>query len=222
MTAISRDTLATRILERAQMEGSTFIAPTTELVAIIEGECGELHDLLLSRPTNPLTVPLAFTIAGGASSYTFTSAFFSMRGLDWQDGSEWRSLRRASFEERNRSYANHGRRGRELRYDLIGPTLFITPPERAPGNYRLWHDPAYVPFATGATTKDFPNGWEEFVIAGGAAKCLAKEESDPSVQLALKERVRQRILIMTTLRDRAAPRRIVDVYARDDDGWEDE
>jgi len=214
---VSLQTMRETALARAGMENSGFIT-TAEANAVINAEAGELFDLLISRPTNPFTTKLEFTIASG-SEYTLASTFLNLRGLDFQYGAEWIELHRASFRQRNRTAIGARTRANDRMFDLIGPTLYITPSQAAIGTYRLWYDPQFVPLALDADTLDLPNQWHEFITCGAAAKYLTKEESDASVWLALKEKAEARILAATTERDRGAPRRIVDVTGCEEDEY---
>jgi len=199
------------------MENSDFIS-RAEATAIVNNELGDLFDLLISRPTNPFTTLLTFSIATG-NTYALASDFQNFRGLDFQCGSEWTEVHRASFAQRNRSAARTLAKNRL--FDLIGDTLYVTPSENAVGTYRLWYDPQFVALdEVTVTSIDLPNRWEEYAINGAAATFLAKEESDPSVYLALKAKAEARILAATTERDRGAPRAIVDVSGGCIEDWD--
>lgn len=207
MPAVQLVTMRDEARKRAKMEDSAF-APDADVDALINAEGAELWDILISRPTNPFTTSVEFTIASG-NTQAVPDELFSLRALDFKFGSEWIEVRRSTFAERNRS-AVRGR-SRERYFDIIGPTIYITPAEAALGTYRLWYDPAWVPLVGDSDTVTLPNGWEEYIICGAAAQLLAEEESDPSFWEARKAKAEQRILAMTTERDKGAPRGIVDV-----------
>ena len=61
--------------------------------------------------------------------------------------------------------------------------------------------------------------WIDYVVVDVAIKLLQQEESDPSVLMAQKEALKQRIQAMATNRDAGSPGSITDVnvnYAWDD------
>lgn len=217
--AIALSDLRTRILERADMLNSQFIS-TAELNAIINGEGAELHDLVVSRFEDQFTTSLNFSITSG-NSYPLTSTFYKLRGVDFDDGNgQFNAIRKYDWAARNRRVAGGFWRSRTLSYRLVGSNLLITPDDQALGNYRLWYIPPYVDLVADGDLLDYPQYWHECVIAGGAAKCLAKEESDPSAQFQLKAAMQQRIMAMAANRDAGAPERVERVrrnYDYDDD-----
>jgi len=59
------------------------------------------------------------------------------------------------------------------------------------------------------------NGYEVACIYGATATCLAKEESDPSYYLQLKERILTLIRALAAQRDASHPERVTDVVGLD-------
>ena len=57
----------------------------------------------------------------------------------------------------------------------------------------------------------YPQNWHEFIIAGVAAKCLAKEESSTTDQLRSKAEIKERVMAMAASRDAGSRMRIEDV-----------
>ena len=102
----------------------------------------------------------------------------------------------------------------DTRYAVIGSRLRLhpTPTSDVTKGLELW----YVPqFHTLRNLKDlipnvFPNGWEEYVIEGVAARMLEKEESDASAQRARQKEILQRILVMAEDRDIGEPFKMQD------------
>lgn len=219
MASITLANLRTRVLERANMVGSSFVS-TAELNAIINGEGAELHDIVVGAYEDQFTTSLQFTISSG-NTYSLTSSFYKLRGLDIQEGGDWFPLQRYEWHNRNRRTANSYHHAKEIRYRLVGSTLTLTPEDSALGTYRLWYIPGYTDLSADSDELAYPQNWHEFVIAGAAAKCLAKEESDPSVQLGLKEAAKQRIISMAANRDAGGPERIERVRNRyaDEEEW---
>jgi hypothetical protein len=217
--------LKDRVLERADMLGTQFIGQI-ELTAIINGEAAELHDLIVGRFEDQYTTSFDFVLAGtggiALNSLPLQAPFYKLRGVDYDVGSgEYLPLSKYEWADRGRK--NNGRDprfARHLQYRLVGGQLNITPLEQSDGNYRMWYIPGYVDLVGPNDDANFPQNWVEYVIAGSAAKCLAKEESDVSVQLAIKASLRARIEAMAGNRDAGAPEVIE--RTRDRREWDDE
>lgn len=212
MAAISLSTIRTRVLERANMVGSTFVS-TAELNAIINGEAAELNDLVIAAMEDDFTQNTTFTITG-ANTYAVPGTTLKIRGLDIQNGAGWTPLEKCSLRDVRYS-------GNAIAYRQCGPryhwaldTLYFDQLD-ASGTYRLWYIPEYVDLVADGDTIDYPQNWIEFVISGSAAKCLAKEESDPSVQLGLKQAIKVRIQAMAANKDASGPDRIQRTRGRD-------
>ncbi len=200
MATITLAELKARVLERANMVGSDFIA-TAELVSIINGEGAELHDTVVAAYADQLTTELEFSIANGSSTYDVAPEMYELRGVDFSVGDgDWLPLGHFQWNERGVYWGGTFR--------LVGSKIYVTPASMAPGNYRLWYVPEYVNLAADGDALTYPQGWCEAIMAGSAAKCLVKEESDASVQLGLKQQAIKRIEGMAPNRDVSGPETI--------------
>lgn len=214
-SSIALSALRSLVLQRANMENTEFVT-TSELNSIINGEGAELHDLVISRFEDQFTINTTFTISPGSSTFDLTSLpstapFYKFRGLDYQVGnsSDWYPVHKFQWNSRDRRLsARQYFLVREIQYRLVGSNIVLTPTDGAYGTYQLWYIPAYVDLVIDADTLTYPQNWYEFIVAGSAAKCLAKEESDASIQLGLKSAAQQRILAMASNRDAGAPERV--------------
>jgi hypothetical protein len=218
--------LRTRSLQRADMENSTFVAPS-ELLRYINSAYLELYDLLVSKGQEYYVKdpPTEFTVATGAYTYTLPTDFYKLLGVDRQlSADEWIEVRPFNFNERN---ANRRTRARlssgpygALRRRVIGNKLFVTPNDLAPGTYRLWYVPRATELSSESDTVDGVNGWEEYIVLGAAIRCLAKEESDVSVLTAEQARLTRRIEEMAAQRDVGDTERVTDVTLSGYDPYE--
>lgn len=225
MTTISLAALKLAILRRVDMVGSGFI-DDDELVALINTQGAELHDLVVSSHVDRIATKATFTITTTPTfDLTTISAppFYEFRGLDRAEGTDWHEVTRFDFIDRNRT--THGTRGpycRRVRYRLIGDLLYLTPTTDAAGDYRLWYVPEYVDLAADGDTMTFPMHWHEYVINGVAEILLRKEESDASGPRNAKAEMKGRILAMAPQRDAAGPETMIRSRNRrrgyDDDG----
>jgi hypothetical protein len=97
----------------------------------------------------------------------------------------------------------------DTRYKVTGSRLWLhpTPTTDVTEGLELWYVPQFhmLRNAGDLVPNVFPNGWEEYVIEGVAARMLEKEESDASAQRARQKEILQRILIMAEDRDVGEP-----------------
>lgn len=218
--------LRTRVLERANMSTSTgassgFVS-TAELNAIINTEAAELYDTIASAYSDYFTVNLAFTVASGTNTYAMDPTVFELVGVDRLEGTDYLPLTKCSLKEA-RYTSNRGPYylGACLRFHWAGSTLYFDRID-ASGTYRLWYIPQWVDLVADSDALVLPNNWAyAAIISGSAAVLLAKEESDPSVQLGLKQAATARIMAMAANRDVSGPDRIERTRNRGDDcdGW---
>jgi hypothetical protein len=214
--------LKVMVRERADMENSTFIGEN-ELTTYINLAYGEYYDIVVSKYEDNYTVETEFTIASGATAGTLPSDFMKLRGLDYQNGSSFQSLRKFQFSERNNSrdttntYNGHT----ERRYRVSGDRLLILPEDKAPGTYHIWYVPVYPKLVAEADTIGGVNGWEDLVVIQAAIYMLQKEESDVSVLQMQKDAIIKRISSLAANRDVGGIETITDSTSGHNDGWDD-
>ncbi|MHA2064274.1 MAG: phage adaptor protein [Candidatus Thorarchaeota archaeon] len=101
---------------------------------------------------------------------------------------------------------------RSLRYRVMGNRLYFWPQPSAPATMEVWYIPQYQPLENNDDLIDFryPNGWEDFVIEGVAARALEKEESDSTHCRTRQREILQRILASVQDRDVGEPVEMID------------
>lgn len=223
MTTIALVDLVADVRSRADMVDSEFVDDATEVIRWINEEAAKLHDLVVSRFEDQFTTTsVPIIVAPGTSSIPLTTlaltGFYKLRGVDRLENgaSDWQEIRPFDFNNRNRRTSGGAwYRSRVVQYRLVGASILLSPDDACDGTYRVWYIPSFTPLAADGDTIDFPENWHEFVIAGAAAKCLAKEESSTSIQMALQTDVRATILAMAANRDAGSRMRIENVRRRD-------
>lgn len=81
----------------------------------------------------------------------------------------------------------------------------------------IYLDSALTGNVSGSKSFDDPdrfdgiNGWEEYIVIDAAIRALAKEESDPSLLMAEKNEMEQRLQEMADSRDKGRPKRLQNV-----------
>lgn len=211
---ITLATLRTDVRQRADMENSQFVTDA-EVNGFISSSYGKFYDLLVTKFADYyVDDPIEFTLSAGEDSYTLTSTFYKILGLDLKVGNnEYRPLRIFTFEDRNHRSASDVLRGihPQVRYRILGNKIRFTPADRAQGTYRLWQVPRAATLSDDADTIDGINGWEEFIVLDAAIKCLSKEESDTSELTRQRNEIQKRIEDAAASRDIGQPERITDV-----------
>jgi len=202
---------------KADMVGADF-CDDTEITEYINKSIAELYDLLLTTTYgDDYFVSSTNITLTGATTYSLTSnipTFYKLKGVDIQDGGQWRTLRPFMFAERNRQRNAAIDIIDQYRYRLVGNNLqFETNAPPASGTIKVWYVPAATLLTTGSDTFDGVNGWEEYVVLDAAIKCLVKEESDVSALVKFKEDQLQRIMAAAPNRNAAEPQRVTDVNA---------
>lgn len=231
MSSITLTLLMQTVRERCDMLGDTDFLPDDQLTRMINAEAAELHDLVVSRFEEDFTVPVLATIASGntisltnTSIFPTTQPFYKLRGVDWADGTgQYHEVNKFDWIDRNRRYRDYlWIRARDLRYRLVGQTIYFTPDDGAIGSYRIWYIYGFVDLASPGDTLQYPENWHEYVISGCCARALVKEESDASAHLKEKQALKDRIQAAAATRDAGRRGRIQRVRRSplDDRDWD--
>lgn len=201
--------LKTRARQRADMETSDFVSDA-ELVDYVNASLAELYDLLVAAYGDDYFMADAFPISvtSGTSDYNLPTDFYKLKGVDIQDGSDWLTVRPFNFNERNKVQS-----GIEcLRYRLMGSKIKFSPVPTGSSSVQLWYVPVAPTLVDDADTFNDVNNFSEYVVVDTAIKMLQKEESDVSVLMAQKDRLKRRLEEMANNRDAGSPESITDIY----------
>lgn len=228
MSTVTLQTLRTRVRERADMVGSSFVADSaTGIDAWINEANQKLHGMVVDALGEQyVSSSAAFTTVTNQTDYTLPTDFYKLYGVDLFINGFWRSLLPLNNAERN-AYRNAKSNGwfRRAsgwfmpRYQLVGNKLRMYPePDGGMSGTFL-----YAPEATVLTlTTDsvtYPNGWERFIVLDAAIQALLKEESSPSGLIAERDRVVQEIQLAKENRDLGNPQQVVDTAMIDSKYW---
>jgi hypothetical protein len=228
-TTMTLAQLRTAIRQRADMVNSTFISDA-ELNSYINQSYFELYDLLVQKYGDNYYVasPLQFDCDGSSQQYALPNGtnydgadpFYKLLGVDLQLGNQQDSfvtLKPFNFSDRNR-YAVPNFQSfygvTNLRYRLNGDNIWFTPIPASNQTIQVWYVPRLTQLTDDADTCDGISGWTEYIICDAAIKCLTKEESDPSVFMAQKQALIQRIEAAAENRDAANPATVADTQAQ--------
>lgn len=100
----------------------------------------------------------------------------------------------------------------ETKYKITGNRLWLHPTPTSAARLELWYVPQFklLENSDDLIPLQFPNGWEEYIIEGVAARMLEKEESDSSPMRRQQEKALQRILVLAEDRDVGEPHQMQD------------
>lgn len=210
--------LRAAVREQADMVNSQFVTDST-LTSFINSSLSELHDLLIQKFGNNYAVapPFSYLTDGTSDRYALPEDFYKLLGVDLDLGGDPAmrvTLRPFNFSDRNKYVYPHvtpmlGRHS-NLRYKLVGNTIWFTPRPQSNLTLTLWYVPRMAELVNDADVADGVSGWLEYVVVDSAIKCLMKEESDVSAHMARKEQLRRRIEEAAENRDAGFPMTVSD------------
>jgi hypothetical protein len=222
-TTLTLAQLRTAVRQRADMENldqnydNSFIKDD-ELNSYINQSYFELYDLLVQKYGDNYYVasPYSFTTNGSSQFYDLPSDFYKLLGVDLALSNTLDSfitIKPFNFIDRNR-YAVPNFQSfygiTNLRYKLNGNQLWLTPIASNNQTIRVWYVPRLTTLVDDTDTADGISGWTEYIITDCVIKCLQKEESDPSVAMAQKQALIQRIEAAAENRDAGSPATVGD------------
>lgn len=226
---VTLEDLKAIILDQADMTGSSFISDE-RLQYWVNAELRELYDLLVGTFSDYFIKRYQATFGTDITSnfdrVPLPDDFFKLAKVFYlPTGStdDMYTASRIQLEEIPR-YQNHQDTRYTIRYYISNGILGFVPDPGSGDAIDMWYVPE-IPWLRNPSDTvhlSVPVGWEDFVVAGCVARCLAKEESDPSFWLQRKAYLRQHIIDMAEERDEGQPARVVDAYNRFGDETDDE
>lgn len=203
--------------QRADMVNSNFVK-TTEWNTYINQSYFELYDLLVTVYEDYfLAAPYTFQ-TDGSQQYTLPADFYKLCGVDCglaNQASAWGTLKKFNFIDRNQyvyPQLNSTLLGIfDLRYRLMGNTLFLIPTPASGQFLRVWYIPKLSQLLKDTDIATGVSGWLEYIIVDAAIKAMQKEESDVSVLMGQKMALIKRIEESAMSRDEGQPDCVSDV-----------
>ena len=210
MATVTLTTLRSRVRERADMVGSSFIADAaTGLDAWINEANQKLHGMLVDAMGEEyVSSTSSFTTVSGTADYALPAGFYKLYGVDLNFQGAWRSLLRYERSERN-AY-------REMRpdllprYSIVGSNLRLYPSDVGGLSGSILYAPEATVLTAGSDSVSYPNGWEKYIVIDAAIQALLKEESSVTALMQERARIEQEIRDAKESRDMATPKRAVD------------
>ncbi len=210
------------VRQRTNQENSTFVTDA-ELTEYLNQELAELWGRLVLNQGQPYFRSSAVTaVTAGTALYALPADFWSLQEVTATVGGVVGRV--LPFEpSEHAALSNGGTIGLygPVRYRLQGSNIEFRPAIES-FSATLYYTPCQTRLAAGSDTFDGYNGAEVAAIYGVCATVLAKEESDPSFYVGMKERMLAQIDKWSAHRDMANPGRVQDVSLESElglDGW---
>lgn len=225
MNRVTLSELREVILDQADMANSSFIS-TTKLDYWINAAFSELHDLLVLSFEDYFHAIDTFDLSS-VTDYPLPEDFYKARKVFWVTGDQKYKLSPYTLETYDaykNEYASPNYDNRSVKYRILGSQISFTPDPNANGSIELHYIPQFKKLRQPDDEIHYavPVGWDEYVVADVVARCLAKEESDPSYFLARKQEIKARIVQAAADRDTGEGHRVRDVSNRFGVGWDDQ
>jgi hypothetical protein len=229
--------IRTAAQQRSDFVNNNYIT-TAEWNGYINASMFELYDILIQKFGNDyqVAIPYTWTTSGtinnpyNASTYPLPGDFYKSLlvevALNPGDPNSWVTLRKFERIQQNlwnfpNVYTFYGITN--LRYRFTANQLHIVPIASSGQTIRLWYAPRLSYLVNDTDQLDAISGWEEYIIADVCIKALTKEESDPSIFIAQKIALLQRITEAAENRDIGEPETVSDSkmrnFAWSDDNW---
>jgi hypothetical protein len=199
---------------------SDFLEPGMFTYAV-NHELAALWDYLVNSYEDYAIKKQFIILQANQEEYNLPADFYKIRKVYpvLPNGRSW-ALRRFNMEDIGAETSAAliiGTEVRQLRYRVMGNRIYFWPEPSAEATVEVWYIPQYQPIENDDDLIDFrfPNGWEDYVIEGVAARALEKEESDSSHCRNRQQEILRRILLTVQDRDVGEPAGMIDAEGYD-------
>lgn len=204
--------LRTLAQQRADRVNSNFVT-LPEWNTYLNQSILELYDLLTTVYEDYfLAPPFQIQTTGSLSQYDLPADFYKLSGVDLgltTSNNAKITVKKFNFIERNRFVFPQITAGYlgvfNLRYRVMGNTLFFIPQPQAGQFVTVWYVPRLPWLLKDTDILDGVSGWTEYVVVDAAIKALKKEESDTQELMIEKAALVKRIEDSAMNRDIGQP-----------------
>ena len=214
MASVTLTTLRSRVRERADMVGSSFVADAaTGLDAWINEAHQKLHGMLVDALGEEYVESINNITTDGSDSYDLPADFYKLYAVGIIVGDRVRKMYPFSRGEQYRFLG--GPDAQIPRYKVTNRELRLAPNTASGQVLYVSYAPNATTLSVSGDTVDYPNGWERFIVIDAAIQALMKEESSVTTLIAERDRIIQEIEATKEQRDLANPQKVVDVFRAD-------
>lgn len=221
MASVTLATLRTRVRERADMVGSSFVGDTaTGLDSWINEGHQKLHGMLVEAMGEEyVSTSTALNTVAGTSTYALPAGFYKLYGIDLTYQGDTYALQPYMRAERAAYQQEEWTLRGPPRYSLVGGNLKLQPTPQSVMAGTIFYAPEATVLASGTDAVNYPNGWEKYVVLYAAIQALLKEESSVNALKQELAEVEREIERAKESRDFAFPKSVVDIDMVDPWGW---
>lgn len=207
---VTVSSIISQVRQRADIENETDRFPDSELATYVSQSWAELYNQLVTQNNDLYLSGFNITLTPGVDTYALPADYYLDRGLDFTAQGYTYSLARWSFEERELyQFVGTYTYGMPTAYRVIGTNVVFKPTPQSSGvTARLWYYPAPVVLNIGSSV-DGIAGFEEFLVADAAIKCLEKDSRQSQSLVDMKANALQVMNKAMAGPSRSHPERII-------------
>lgn len=220
--AVTLSEIRTQVRQRANQENSQFVTDA-ELNGYINASAYELYDLLVEKYASAYYYKnYVFSLTSGTNEYDLPADLYKLFGAEMILSGDYRvTMQRFNWGDRNKfnltGLVNSS--GTSPLYSIVGKKMRLMPNPQSSYQISIDYVPFMIKMVADSDTMESFNGWEEYVVVDAAIKCMTKEESDPSILMAEKQGLINRIENAASNRDTGNPPTITNVNNQNGNGW---
>ena len=220
---VSLQTLQTRVLQRANLEGAFALISTTELNDMINASLARWYDIvrLTTFGGQMYRSQQSITILNNQSLYALATDFLALLSVDIFPaglGANQAFMAQPYQEEQHNMFRNVGvwAVGYPLLYQLQGTSINFIPTPLASTAVQVNYVPVAPVLVNITDTFDSVNAWDEWIVLDAAMKALTKDGQTDIVSLLRAERAEWEAAIRAAVpsRDQTGVERVHEV-----EGW---
>jgi hypothetical protein len=188
-----------RVRQRSDMEHGTFVSDD-EIIHMLNDEIHSMYGKMCNVDSGSLFATVTTSlVALGNNAFQLPSDFLRLIDVNINTGSRWTPAYEADEQQYMQLLTRTYSGDYDVRYYLhLNQTagryeLFLFPSKDV-ANIGCRYIPEAPSLSVGTDTLKWPSNWHEPLIAGAAAKCLIKEESDPTALLMAADEGTARVL----------------------------
>jgi len=174
-------------------------------------EMAALWDILISTYEDYLVYRRMIPVVANKEDYALPEDFYKFRKIfPIVSGERCKPLKKFNLKDLGQASVDAAilvSQIEDTRYKVTGSRLWLYPEPSSAAQLELWYVPQfpYLKNFDDLVPHQIPNGWEDYVVEGVAARLLEKEESDASAQRKRQKEVLQRIMVLAEDRDVGEP-----------------
>lgn len=188
------------VRDKTDLQDTQFITEA-ELIRYINSSWKELYGLIVDTEDSYYLTSQNVSIVSGTDIYSLPTDFYKLKGIDINITST-RAITAQPFNFKERNRKNYiGNFNFQYRYILRGDNVQFLPEPNSNRTATIWYIPRPATITATTDTINTVNGGYKWLVADVCVAVANKEESDPSVYIAEREKTERRIIDSFAARD---------------------